>query len=153
MKIRRAFFPGSFDPFTKGHEAIVSKGLKLVDEIVIGLGEHSSKSPYFSLASRKSHIASLFIDKPVRIIEYSGLTVDACKIAECDFILRGLRDSKDFQYERSIAHMNFSLKEIDTVFVLTDISYASINSTIVREIHLNGGLIGNFVTNHHLLIK
>ena len=83
----------------------------------------------------------------------SGLTVDACKIAECDFILRGLRDSKDFQYERSIAHMNFSLKEIDTVFVLTDISYASINSTIVREIHLNGGLIGNFVTNHHLLIK
>ena len=110
MTTKRAFFPGSFDPFTKGHEAIVLKALTLFDEVVVGLGVHSSKTPYFSLASRKAHIASLFENKPVTVVDYTGLTVVACEQAKCGFIVRGLRDSKDFQYERSIAQMNLELK-------------------------------------------
>lgn len=153
MKMKRAFFPGSFDPFTKGHEAIVLKALTLFDEVVIGLGVHSSKTPYFSLASRKAHISSLFENKPVTVVDYTGLTVVACEQAECAFIVRGLRDSKDFQYERSIAQMNLELKSIETVFLLTELSYSAINATIVREIHQNGGDISLFVTNVQKLVK
>ena len=153
MKHRRAFFPGSFDPFTKGHEAIVHKGLLLFDEIIIGLGIHYTKTQYFSLESRKTHILSLFPELPVRIIAYSGLTIDACQEAECSVILRGLRDTKDFQYERSIAHMNSALASIETVFLLTALSNSAINATIVREIHQHQGDITKFVTNSNLLVK
>ncbi|MFM7596232.1 MAG: pantetheine-phosphate adenylyltransferase [Flavobacteriales bacterium] len=153
MKHRRAFFPGSFDPFTKGHEAIVHKGISLFDEVIIGLGTHSSKTPYFDLATRKAHIASLFKNLPVQVIDYSGLTIRACEHHECSFILRGLRDTKDFQYERSIAQMNVEMASIETVFLLTDLKNSAINATIVREIHQQGGEIDKFVTNAHLLVK
>mgnify|MGYP003337468579 CR=1 FL=1 len=152
MSKRSAFFPGSFDPFTKGHEAIVHKGLQVFDEIVIGIGVHSNKRPYFTLESRIQHLKSIFSDETVKVISYSGLTVDALTQHNCSFILRGLRDSKDFQYERSIAHMNHDLASIETVFLLTELSKSAINSTIVREIHANGGSIDQFVTNAHLLV-
>jgi pantetheine-phosphate adenylyltransferase len=152
MGIKRAMFPGSFDPFTKGHEAIVRKGLTLFDEVIIAIGVNSNKRSYFTLESRIEHIESLFQEKSVKLITFQGLTVDACQREQCEFILRGLRDTKDFQYERSIAHMNFSLKKIETVFLLTELSYSAINSSIVREIIINGGEIGDFVTNPEKLV-
>lgn len=153
MKNLRAFFPGSFDPFTKGHEAIVHKGITLFDEVIIGIGIHSNKTPYFDTETRKAHIASLFKELPVKVIDYSGLTIRACEQYECAFILRGLRDTKDFQYERSIAQMNVEMASVETVFLLTDLKNSAINANIVREIHQQGGDINKFVTNAHLLVK
>jgi pantetheine-phosphate adenylyltransferase len=153
MAIKRIFFPGSFDPFTKGHEAIVNKGLQLFDEVIIGIGVHSNKTSLFSLESRQNHIENLFNSARVRTVAFQGLTVNACENEGCSHLLRGLRDSKDFQYERSIAHMNYDLKGIETVFLLTDLSLSAINSTIVREIYLNHGDISSFVTKDELLIK
>lgn len=147
-------FPGSFDPFTKGHECVVRKALGLFDEVVIGIGVNTSKKYLFDLQSRKEHIASLFSnDKKVKILEFSGLTVDFCKSIGANYIVRGLRDSKDFVYERSIAQMNKEISGIESVFFLTNPEFAAINSTIVREIHRSGGSIDLFVTNSEKLVK
>jgi pantetheine-phosphate adenylyltransferase len=152
MGIKKAMFPGSFDPFTKGHEAIVRKGLTLFDEVIIAIGVNSNKTSYFTLESRIQQIESLFPEEGVKIITFQGLTVEACEKESCNFILRGLRDTKDFQYERSIAHMNYSLKKIETVFLLTELTFSAINASIVREIYINGGAIGDFVTNAEKLV-
>lgn len=146
-------FPGSFDPFTKGHEAVVRKSLSLFDEVVIGVGVNSQKNYMFETSKRIEHIKSLFQDEPtVRIEEFYSLTVHFCKEIGAQFIIRGLRDSKDFQYEKSIGHMNYDISGIDTVFFLTEQKYSAINSTIIREIFEHGGPIDAFVTNPHLLI-
>lgn len=146
-------FPGSFDPFTKGHEEVVLKALDLFDEIVIGIGINSSKQSYFDLDKRILHIQSLFPDQPkISIKTYQKLTVDFCQDIGAQFIIRGLRDSKDFEYERSIAHMSLEISNIETVFFLTAQRYSAINSTIVREIHKNNGSIIPFVTNPSLLV-
>ncbi|MBU2019843.1 MAG: pantetheine-phosphate adenylyltransferase [Bacteroidetes bacterium] len=150
---RKALFPGSFDPFTKGHEAIVHKSLTLFDEVIIGIGFNASKTYYFPIEKRIEHIKSLFKNTPgVRVLTYSKLTVEFAKENNAFHIIRGLRDGKDFDYEKSIALMNKDLNEqIETVFLLTDNIYGAINSTIVREIHKNEGGIEKFVTNSHLL--
>jgi len=146
-------FPGSFDPFTKGHEGVVRKSLALFDEIVIGIGVNSTKSYLFSLEQRIAHIESLFVDQPkVRVAPFQKLTVDFCKEIGASHIIRGLRDSKDFEYEKSIAHMNTVLSSVDTLFFLTDQEYSAINSSIVREIYKNGGTIEPFVTNSEILV-
>ncbi len=146
-------FPGSFDPFTKGHEAVVNNALNLFDEIIIAIGVNSSKNYLFELEKRKNHIRSLFENESrLRIETYSSLTVDFCKEIGATHIVRGLRDSKDFEYERSIAHMNTTLSGIETVFLLTNQEYAAINATIVREIFKNNGDISLFVTNANLLV-
>lgn len=146
-------FPGSFDPFTKGHEVVVRKSLSLFDEVVIGVGVNSSKKYMFDLEKRIAHINSLFKnDEQVRVAEFQSLTVNFCKEIGANHIIRGLRDSKDFQYEKSIAHMNFDLAGIETIFFLTEQRYAAINSSIIREIQKNGGPIDKFVTNPHLLV-
>ena len=146
-------FPGSFDPFTKGHEAVVRKSLSLFDEVIIGIGVNSSKKYLFDLNKRITHINSLFKnDLNVRVSEFKHLTVDFCKEVGATHIIRGLRDSKDFQYEKSIAQMNFDLSGIDTVFLLTEQRYGAVNSSIIREIHENGGEIDQFVTNSNLLV-
>lgn len=146
-------FPGSFDPFTKGHEAVVHNALNLFDEIIIAIGVNSSKNYLFDLEKRKNHIRSLFEHETrLRIETYSSLTVDFCKEIGATHIVRGLRDSKDFEYERSIAHMNTTLSGIETVFLLTNQEYAAINATIVREIFKNNGDIALFVTNANLLV-
>jgi pantetheine-phosphate adenylyltransferase len=146
-------FPGSFDPFTKGHEAVVKKALTMFDEIIIAIGVNQQKTYMFSLENRMKHIQSLFIDFPqVSIETYSTLTVEFCKQKGADFIVRGLRDSKDFEYEKSIGHMNFEISGIDTVFFLTEQKYGAINSTIIREIYRNKASIEPFVTNSHLLV-
>lgn len=143
-------FPGSFDPFTKGHEAVVKKAVQLVDKLYIAIGVNSTKQYLFDLDKRKAHITSLFPD--IELITYSSLTVDLCKSIGATHIIRGLRDSKDFEYERSIAHMNQALYPVETIFFLTDQHYAAINASIVREIFKNSGKIEPFVTNSHLLV-
>jgi len=146
-------FPGSFDPFTKGHEDVVVKSLTLFDEVIIGIGINSSKNYFFDLNKRIEHIQSLFENYPaVKIMTYQKLTVDFCKEIGADFIVRGLRDNKDFEYEKSIAHMNQQISDIETVFMLTAQKYGAINSSIVREIVRNNGNIDAFVTNADFLV-
>jgi pantetheine-phosphate adenylyltransferase len=149
MKI--GVFPGSFDPFTKGHESVVLTALNFFDEVIIAIGVNSKKTSYFTLEKRKKHIESLFTNR-VQVLEYQCLTVDFCKRYESPVIIRGLRDSKDFEYEKSIAFMNRDLAKIETLFLLTDIHYSHINSSIIREVYSNGGDISSFVTNSEILV-
>jgi pantetheine-phosphate adenylyltransferase len=148
-----ALFPGSFDPYTKGHEYIVSKGLEIFDEIIIGIGINTEKKYLFDLEKRIIHIEQLYMnDNRVSVKSYKGLTVDYCKEVSVSHIIRGLRNSIDFEYEKSIAQMNRSLSEIETLFILTSESLSPINSSIVREIHKNKGDISLFVTHPELLV-
>jgi pantetheine-phosphate adenylyltransferase len=150
---RIAVFPGSFDPFTKGHEAVVRKALNLFDEVIVAIGVNSTKNYQFTLEKRTEHITSLFsASDNIRVVNYQKLTVDLCKAEGAQFIVRGLRDSKDFEYEKSIAHMNEALAGIETVFLLTNQEYSAISSSIIREIYKNDGDITQFVTNTHLLV-
>jgi pantetheine-phosphate adenylyltransferase len=150
---RIALFPGSFDPFTKGHEVIVHKALSLFDEVIIAIGINSTKTSMFDTEKRVAHINSLFAGKAsVRVLTYQKLTVDLCKDLGADFIVRGLRDAKDFDYEKTIAHMNHEMAPVETVFFLTDTKYAPINSTVVREIYRNKGNIDPFVSHASLLV-
>ncbi len=151
---KKGVFPGSFDPFTKGHECVVNKAAELFDEIIIGVGINTSKNYLFDIDNRIKHIASLFENNPkISVQKYQGLTVDFCKSINAKYIVRGLRDSKDFGYERSIAQMNLEISEVESVFFMTVPEYAAINSTIVREIHKSGGKIDKFVTNVEILVK
>ena len=146
-------FPGSFDPFTKGHEVVVTKALTLFDEVIIAIGVNSKKTYLFDLDKRVKHIESLMVNYPnVRVMTYQKLTVEFCKEVGANFIVRGLRDSKDFEYEKSIAHMNAEISEIETVFLLTAQKFGAINASIVREIFRNNASIEPFVTNSNLLV-
>lgn len=146
-------FPGSFDPFTKGHEVVVRKSLALFDKVVIGVGVNSKKNYMYDLDKRIKHINSLFEnDGKIEVASFESLTVDFCKEIGANMIIRGLRDSKDFQYEKSIAHMNRDISGIETVFFLTEQKYSAINSSIIREIDKNGGPIDAFVTNPDMLV-
>ena len=151
--MKKAVFPGSFDPFTKGHESIITKALMLFDEIVIGIGSNTKKSSLFLLKNRIEHIHSLYInDERVIVKEYTGLTIDFCKKQGASNIIRGLRNSSDFNYEQTIDFMNKEISNIESVFFLADMKLLGINSSIVREIYINKGDISKFVTNHHLLV-
>jgi len=151
--MKRGLFPGSFDPFTKGHEVVIYKALQLFDEVVIGVGVNTTKTYMFETEKRLNHIRFLFKDEPkVRVETYNKLTVDFCKDIDAKFIIRGIRDTKDYEYERSIAHMNRSISNIETVIFLTDPEFSAISSTIIREIHRNGASIEQFVTNSDLLV-
>lgn len=145
--IRRALFPGSFDPFTIGHESIVRRALDLFDEIVVAVGTNSTKTPLFAPEDRLRWIAHVFSDTPkVRTALYSGLTVQYCEQIEARFILRGLRNSSDFGFERGIAQVNKSLQpKVETVFILTLPEHSALSSTIIRDVYRNGGDIRNFV--------
>lgn len=144
--MKRGLFPGSFDPFTKGHEVVIQKALTLFDEVVIGIGVNSTKNYMFDLDKRIAHIKAHFQNNErVQVLTYHKLTVEFCKEIDANFIIRGLRDSKDFQFERSIAHMNHDIAGIETVFFLTDTEYSAVNSSIIREIYRNGADISKFV--------
>ena len=141
-----AFFPGSFDPFTKGHEDIVLRALALFDEVVIGIGQNSSKARYFDLEKIKSCIEDTFKGKPVRVVSYQDLTANVAKEVGAKFIIRGLRNTTDFEYENSISQVNRHINpELETVFLITSPHLAPISSTIIRDLHRYGSEIGEYL--------
>jgi pantetheine-phosphate adenylyltransferase len=142
-----AVFPGSFDPFTIGHEAIVIRALGIFDEIIIAVGANALKKSYYSLKTRKEMISKVFNNEPrVKVDHYEGLTVDYCKRNGAKYILRGLRTAADFEFERAIAQVNRAMEsEIESVFLLTVPEHTPINSTIVRDIIRSGGDASRFV--------
>jgi len=142
-----AVFPGSFDPFTIGHESIVRRALSLFDEIIIAVGSNPLKKSYYPLSVRKEMISTVFKDTPgVRVDHYEGLTVDYCRKNGAGYLLRGLRTSADFEFERAIGQVNKSMApDIESVFMLTAPDHSYINSTIVRDILRSGGDASRFV--------
>lgn len=144
---KTAVFPGSFDPITRGHESIIKRGIPLFDQLYIAIGLNADKKSFFPVQQRMDWIEGVFKDFPqVKVINYKGLTVDLCKQLGANYILRGLRTSADFEFERSIGQVNKKLfPEIETVFLLTDPEYTSLNSSIVRDILRHGGDAGQFV--------
>ena len=142
-----AVFPGSFDPITRGHESIIHRALPVFDEIIIALGENLEKKSYFPLESRLKWLQLVFHNEPkVRIVTYSGLTVDLCAKMEAGYILRGLRTSADFEFERTIGLMNKAISPaIETVFFLSAPEFAALSSSVVRDILRNGGDVSKFV--------
>ena len=142
-----AVFPGSFDPITRGHENVIRRAMPLFDEIIIAIGKNSQKANYFSLDDRIKWIKKVFESNPnVGVRTYSGLTIDFCKSVGSKFLLRGLRTSADFEFERSIGQVNRRLyPEIETVFILTAPEFTPVNSSIVRDIHRHKGNIGQFI--------
>lgn len=138
--MKRAVFPGSFDPFTLGHMDIVVRGTTIFDEVIIGIGANSEKQYMFSLDQRKEFIEKCFADHPkVRVVSYEGMTIDFCREMGANYILRGVRNNGDFEFEKAIARTNRKLSEIETVFLLTSASTSFISSSIVREIIRNNG--------------
>ncbi|MGA1976253.1 MAG: pantetheine-phosphate adenylyltransferase [Bacteroidales bacterium] len=138
---KTAVFPGSFDPFTIGHESIVRRSLGIFDEIIIAVGANALKKSYYSLDTRKRMVSKIFQDEPrIKVDHYSGLTVDYCKKKNANYILRGLRTAADFEFERAIAQVNKAMApDLESVFLLTLPEHTHINSTIVRDIIRSGG--------------
>lgn len=142
-----AVFPGSFDPFTKGHDSIVKRALPLFDKIIIAIGHNSNKSGFFPLEKRKNWIKKVFAgESKIQVDSFEGLTVDYCRDKGAKYILRGLRTAADFEYERAIAQTNKALApEIESVFLLTTAELTPVNSTIIRDIVKHGGDASIFV--------
>ncbi len=142
-----AIFPGSFDPFTVGHEEIVRRAIPLFDKIIVAIGYNSSKTGFFPLEQRLDWIEEVFADESsISVDKYEGLTADYCKKVNANYILRGLRTAADFEYERAIGQMNKMLNNgIDTIFMLTKPEHSPISSTIVRDIIRHGGDASMFV--------
>ena len=135
-----AVFPGSFDPITLGHYDIIKRSIPLFDKIIVAIGVNADKKYMFSLEDRKRFIEESFADEPsISVVVYEGLTIDLCKKIKADFILRGLRNPADFEFEKAIAHTNRKLSKIETVFLLTASKTSYISSSIVRDVIRNGG--------------
>lgn len=132
---RKALFPGSFDPFTDGHEALVKRALVLFDDVVVAVGVNSDKKYMFSAEERVNMIEKRFAgEERVKVVSYSDMTVDCCRREGAGFILRGVRNTKDFEYEQTVAAVNRNLApDIDTVIMLSDLEYKDISSTMERE--------------------
>jgi pantetheine-phosphate adenylyltransferase len=138
--MKKALFPGSFDPITLGHYDIIKRSIPLFDEIVVAIGINAEKKYMFSLEDRKRFIEEAFADEPkISVVTYEGLTIDFCKKIKAQFILRGLRNPADFEFEKAIAHTNRRLSKIETVFLLTAAKTSYISSSIVRDVIRNGG--------------
>lgn len=139
---RIAVFPGSFDPITLGHCDIINRALPLFDKIIVAIGQNSGKNYMFSLEKRKQFLEETFKDYPnIEIDTYEGLTVDYCLRKKANFILRGLRNPADFEFEKAIAHTNRALtkQQLETVFLLTSSGKSYISSSIVRDVIKNNG--------------
>ncbi len=145
--MKRAIFPGSFDPFTIGHESVVLRALELFDEIIIAIGMNSEKKGFLTVENRMKLIEDVFKDKDsVSVKQYNKLTISFCKDEGINFILRGLRTASDFEYERAIAQMNrFMENEIETVFLLTETKHTPVSSGILREILKYNGDVSKFI--------
>lgn len=148
MAKRIALFPGSFDPFTKGHEDIVLRGLQLFDEIIVAMGYNSQKSTrYFEIDSMVDYIQTTFRKYPnIKIVKFSELTAEFARRNGARFLLRGLRNTTDFEYENSISQVNRKLyQEMESVFLITTPQLAWISSSIIREVHRYGGDVSEFL--------
>lgn len=145
--MKKALFPGSFDPITVGHEDIVRKASLLFDEVVVGIGENSNKKYLFSLEQRTQWIQETFQDLPnVSVAHYSGLTVEFCKEINAQYIVRGLRNALDFEYESNIARLNATLQSsVETIVLISKPELVAVNSTIVREIIKHKGNVSTLV--------
>lgn len=150
--MKRAIFPGSFDPITLGHYDIIKRGVQLFEEVIVAIGVNADKKYMFSLEQRKQFIEEAFKDEPkVTVVTYEGLTVDFCKKNKVKFILRGLRNPADFEFEKAIAHTNRDLAPIETVFLLTSAKTSYIASSIVRDVIRNNGDFSKLVPSSVML--
>ena len=142
-----AVFPGSFSPFSIGHQSVVEKALPLFDKIIISIGINSEKDQYFSIQDRMQWIESVYENNAkIEIKSYKGLTVDFCRKESANFILRGLRNSHDFKFEKNIAQMNKGLNpDIETIFIITPPEVSHISSSLIRDIIKNGGDVSKFI--------
>ena len=144
--MNRAIFPGTFDPFTIGHESIVRRALTFIDEVIIAIGINEQKHSLFPIEKREQMIRDLYKDEPrVKVMSYSNLTVDFAHEVGANTIIRGIRTVKDFEYEETIADINRKLTGIETIFLFTEPDLASINSSIVRELMTYGKDITQFL--------
>ena len=145
MKV--AVFPGSFDPITIGHQNIIERTLPLFDKIIVAIGENAAKKYHFDLNQRSNFIRETFINnQKIEVATYSDLTINFCKENNAKYIIRGIRNSIDYAYENSIAQMNKSMSDdIETIFISSIPELSAINSTIVRDIIINGGDASKFV--------
>ena len=145
--LRIAVFPGSFSPFSLGHKAVVDNALSLFDKVIIAIGINAEKNEYFSIEERLDWINAVYMNNPkIAVRRYEGLTVDFCVKEGAKYILRGLRDSHDFKYEKNIAQMNKKLNtDIETIFIITPVELSHISSTILRDVIKNGGDISKFI--------
>ncbi len=144
MKI--ALFPGSFDPFTKGHHDIVKRGVQMFDRVVIGIGRNTSKKTSQTVEERCKNIAALFADEPrVSVQIYDTLTVDFAKEIGAQFILRGVRNAADFEYEQQIAYVNKKMTGVETVLLFSDAELINLSSSLVRELQAFGKDVSEFL--------
>ncbi|MDT0675802.1 pantetheine-phosphate adenylyltransferase [Autumnicola musiva] len=138
--MRKAIFPGSFDPLTLGHTDIIERGLPLFDEIILAIGTNSDKKYMFSLEERLHFLNETYKnEEKVKVMTYKGLTVDFCKEQEADFLLRGLRNGNDLEFEKAIGQTNYKMAGIETVFFITSSGKSHISSTVVRDVIRHGG--------------
>ena len=142
-----ALFPGSFDPFTKGHEDIVLRGLSIFDKIIVAMGHNTSKKRYFDIDRMEGLINLTFEDRSeIEVIVYNELTAEFARKNGARFLLRGLRNTTDFEFENSISQVNrYLYQELETVFLITSPLYAAINSSVIREVHKYGGDVRDFL--------
>lgn len=138
--MRKAVFPGSFDPLTLGHTDIIDRALPLFDEIILAIGTNSSKKYMFNLEERLHFLEKTYENEPkVTVMTYEGLTVNFCKSQNAQFLLRGLRNGQDLEFEKSIGQTNFKMAGIDSVFLISSSGKSHISSTVVRDVIRHGG--------------
>ena len=138
--MKRAIFPGTFDPFTLGHFDILKRSKQLFDEIIVGIGKNNEKRTMFSLRERVEFIEKVVKDdNKIKVMSYDGLTIDFCEKVDAKFIVRGVRNTGDFEFEKAIARTNRFLSRIETIFILTSAKTSFISSSIVRDLINNDG--------------
>ncbi|MFD1096672.1 pantetheine-phosphate adenylyltransferase [Salegentibacter chungangensis] len=138
--MKKAVFPGSYDPLTLGHTDIIERGLPLFDEIILAIGTNSSKKYMFSLEERLNFLKQTYKDEPkIKVMTYEGLTVNFCKEQNAEFILRGLRNGQDLEFEKAIGQTNYKMSGIETVFFIASSGKEHISSTVVRDVIRHGG--------------